>query len=285
MTKLAIIWGFNGECVDVIWTPCSQKMARGSYQTEKAHLKCFSHPHWVSLCFQCCRKAPCRRDLHQWRELLPQATGNQRLCRQAQGWTSQKRVGCPSFLLLLLQFQKPLKAYLPTCVWFHHDKRDRELINFFLCHLFFPSFAFFFFFFLMFLVVVQKINHLNFLHCVDWCVTTLSDDCVWHKACKQMTNQSSPIKETQIITDQTMIKNDDFFFWRTLHCRSKFSSNGTLCYAHVYVLRSETDKRGAAFSRRHVDGSFTSDVNKVLDSLAAKEYLLWVMTSKPSGER
>lgn len=151
MTKLAIIilliiWGFNGECVDLIWTPCSQKMARGSYQTEKAHLKCFSHPHWVSLCFQGCRKAPCRRDLHQWRELLPQATGNQRLCRQAQGWTSQKRVGCPSFLLLLLQFQKPLKAYLPTCVWFHHDKRDRELINFFLCHLF--SFLLLFFSFL-----------------------------------------------------------------------------------------------------------------------------------------
>jgi hypothetical protein len=38
-------------------------------------------------------------------------------------------------------------------------------------------------------------------------------------------------------------------------------------------------------SRRHVDGSFTSDVNKVLDSLAAKEYLLWVMTSKTTGNR
>lgn len=50
----------------------------------------------------------------------------------------------------------------------------------------------------------------------------------------------------------------------------------------VPVLRFETAE---AFSRRHVDGSFTSDVNKVLDSMAAKEYLLWVMTSKPSGER
>ncbi|KAF3857342.1 hypothetical protein F7725_009201, partial [Dissostichus mawsoni] len=37
---------------------------------------------------------------------------------------------------------------------------------------------------------------------------------------------------------------------------------------------SEMDRRGVALSRRHVDGSFTSDVNKVLDSLAAKEYLL-----------
>lgn len=53
----------------------------------------------------------------------------------------------------------------------------------------------------------------------------------------------------------------------------------------VYILRSETGGRAEAFSKRHVDGSFTSDVNKVLDSLAAKEYLLWVMTSKPSGER
>lgn len=53
----------------------------------------------------------------------------------------------------------------------------------------------------------------------------------------------------------------------------------------VYTLRSEMDRRGESFSRRHVDGSFTSDVNKVLDSMAAKEYLLWVMTSKPSGER
>lgn len=50
-------------------------------------------------------------------------------------------------------------------------------------------------------------------------------------------------------------------------------------------LRSEPYRPGEAFSRRHVDGSFTSEVNKVLDSMAAKEYLLWVMTSKPSGER
>ena len=53
----------------------------------------------------------------------------------------------------------------------------------------------------------------------------------------------------------------------------------------VYILRSEQDRWGEAISRRHVDGSFTSDVNKVLDSMAAKEYLLWVMTSKPSGDR
>lgn len=53
----------------------------------------------------------------------------------------------------------------------------------------------------------------------------------------------------------------------------------------VYILRSEKDRWGETLSRRHVDGSFTSDVNKVLDSMAAKEYLLWVMTSKPSGER
>lgn len=52
-----------------------------------------------------------------------------------------------------------------------------------------------------------------------------------------------------------------------------------------YILRSETHRREEAFSRRHVDGTFTSDINKVLDSMAAKEYLLWVMTSKPSGER
>jgi len=53
----------------------------------------------------------------------------------------------------------------------------------------------------------------------------------------------------------------------------------------AYVLRSESDRRGEAVSRRHVDGSFTSDVNKVLDSMAAKQYLLWVMTSRPPGER
>lgn len=53
----------------------------------------------------------------------------------------------------------------------------------------------------------------------------------------------------------------------------------------MYILRSEMERWGETFSKRHVDGSFTSDVNKVLDSMAAKEYLLWVMTSKPSGER
>lgn len=58
----------------------------------------------------------------------------------------------------------------------------------------------------------------------------------------------------------------------------------------MYVLRSETHRRAAAaatalLSRRHVDGSFTSDVNKVLDSMAAKELILWAMNSRPSGER
>uniref|UniRef100_A0A3Q0ST55 Glucagon n=1 Tax=Amphilophus citrinellus TaxID=61819 RepID=A0A3Q0ST55_AMPCI len=53
---------------------------------------------------------------------------------------------------------------------------------------------------------------------------------------------------------------------------------------HDDSLRSEMERRGETFNKRHVDGSFTSDVNKVLDSIAAKEYLLWVMTSKPSGE-
>uniref|UniRef100_A0A4W5QQA8 Glucagon a n=1 Tax=Hucho hucho TaxID=62062 RepID=A0A4W5QQA8_9TELE len=47
---------------------------------------------------------------------------------------------------------------------------------------------------------------------------------------------------------------------------------------------SAEERRNGPMSRRHVDGSFTSDVNKVLDSLAAKEYLLWVMTSKASGK-
>lgn len=56
----------------------------------------------------------------------------------------------------------------------------------------------------------------------------------------------------------------------------------------MYVLRSETHRRAAVtalLSRRHVDGSFTSDVNKVLDSMAAKELILWAMNSRPSGER
>lgn len=53
------------------------------------------------------------------------------------------------------------------------------------------------------------------------------------------------------------------------------------------ALRSDTHRRAAAalLSKRHVDGSFTSDVNKVLDSMAAKELILWAMNSRPSGER
>lgn len=62
-------------------------------------------------------------------------------------------------------------------------------------------------------------------------------------------------------------------------------SNKSLNRTLSHVLRSETHRREDEFSKRHVDGTFTSDVNKVLDSMAAKEYLLWVMTSKPSGER
>uniref|UniRef100_A0A667XHR3 Glucagon / GIP / secretin / VIP family domain-containing protein n=1 Tax=Myripristis murdjan TaxID=586833 RepID=A0A667XHR3_9TELE len=41
---------------------------------------------------------------------------------------------------------------------------------------------------------------------------------------------------------------------------------------------------GEALSRRHVNGTFTSDVNKVLDSMATKEYFLWLMNSEASGE-
>lgn len=66
---------------------------------------------------------------------------------------------------------------------------------------------------------------------------------------------------------------------------SNMIPGGVLSDAPVYVLRFDTDRRPDTLSRRHVDGSFTSDVNKVLDSMAAKEYLLWVMTSKPSGDR
>ncbi|KAE8278603.1 Dipeptidyl peptidase 4 [Larimichthys crocea] len=76
-------------------------------------------------------------------------------------------------------------------------------------------------------------------------------------------------------------KAQDFVRWLMNNKRSGAAEKRP-CRRDLH--QSETDKRGAAFSRRHVDGSFTSDVNKVLDSLAAKEYLLWVMTSKPSGE-
>ncbi len=51
-------------------------------------------------------------------------------------------------------------------------------------------------------------------------------------------------------------------------------------------MRSVADNRGTNLPRRrYVDGSFTSDVNKVLDRIAAKEYLQWVMNSKTSGTR
>lgn len=54
--------------------------------------------------------------------------------------------------------------------------------------------------------------------------------------------------------------------------------------ARVMFMLSAVQTRGAdALRRRHVDGSFTSDVNKVLDSMAAKEYLQWVMGSQSSA--
>lgn len=54
--------------------------------------------------------------------------------------------------------------------------------------------------------------------------------------------------------------------------------------AHVVFMLSAVQMRSAdALRRRHVDGSFTSDVNKVLDSIAAKEYLQWVMSSQSSA--
>lgn len=51
------------------------------------------------------------------------------------------------------------------------------------------------------------------------------------------------------------------------------------------VLRSAGNRGANLLRRRHVDGSFTSDVNKVLDSMAAKEYLQWLMNSKATGAR
>nr|AAB37529.1 glucagon-like peptide-2, GLP-2=proglucagon-derived 3.7 kda protein [Amphiuma tridactylum=three-toed amphiumae, pancreas, Peptide, 33 aa] [Amphiuma tridactylum] len=30
----------------------------------------------------------------------------------------------------------------------------------------------------------------------------------------------------------------------------------------------------------HADGSFTSDINKVLDTIAAKEFLNWLISTK-----
>ncbi|NXO81212.1 GLUC protein, partial [Sitta europaea] len=32
--------------------------------------------------------------------------------------------------------------------------------------------------------------------------------------------------------------------------------------------------------RRHADGTFTSDINKVLDDMAAKEFLKWLINTK-----
>ncbi|XP_039610952.1 glucagon b [Polypterus senegalus] len=34
--------------------------------------------------------------------------------------------------------------------------------------------------------------------------------------------------------------------------------------------------------RRHADGSFTSEINKLLDSIATKEFVNWIMNSKSS---
>uniref|UniRef100_A0A673HMH6 Glucagon / GIP / secretin / VIP family domain-containing protein n=1 Tax=Sinocyclocheilus rhinocerous TaxID=307959 RepID=A0A673HMH6_9TELE len=60
------------------------------------------------------------------------------------------------------------------------------------------------------------------------------------------------------------------------------SAETSLCASSYLSLVA--DNGGANLPRRrHVDGSFTSDVNKVLDSIAAKEYLQWVMNSKTSG--
>lgn len=142
------------------------------------------------MCFQHGREAPCWWDLHQRCELLPQGPGNQRLCRQAQVRTSQKRVGCPSFLpLLLLQYQKP------ACIWFHHDERDRAILSQRANHLLPvpPSFLSLLYF-LDIPCGCAKINHLNFSHCVDWYVPTPSDDCArWlfvTKTCRQAMIQS-----------------------------------------------------------------------------------------------
>lgn len=32
--------------------------------------------------------------------------------------------------------------------------------------------------------------------------------------------------------------------------------------------------------RRHADGTFTSDINKILDDMAAKEFLKWLINTK-----
>lgn len=51
----------------------------------------------------------------------------------------------------------------------------------------------------------------------------------------------------------------------------------------VFMLSGVEMRRMDTLRKRHVDGSFTSDVNKVLDSMAAKEYLQWVMSSQSSA--
>lgn len=138
------------------------------------------------VCFQRCREAPRRRDLHQWCKLLPQGPGRQRLCRHAQVWTSPKKVGCLSFLFLLLFFfqcqKQTLTAFPPVSDstvardrwWQMLNQGGRELISSFSLPLhlyfFFPSFALFLD---VFLCVCAQINHLNFSPCVDWCVTTV----------------------------------------------------------------------------------------------------------------
>lgn len=84
-----------------------------------------------------------------------------------------------------------------------------------------------------------------------------------------------------------MRMTDDFVSWnRRADCAGFHAvTRCGLCLHCVPVYALRLDKLDEPFSKRHVDGSFTSDVNKVLDSMAAKEYLLWVMTSKPSNER
>lgn len=144
----------------------------------------------------------------------------------------------------------------PSCLCLIPPESQRERANQLL--LLVPLFSFF----LDVSCGCAKINHLNFLHCVDWYVTTV---------------------KLLFSTQNMQADNEPIMQWSQQHYHNhspKFKFQHCGPTDTVYILRSES-----AFSRRHVDGSFTSDVNKVLDSMAAKEYLLWVMTSKPSGER
>lgn len=76
----------------------------------------------------------------------------------------------------------------------------------------------------------------------------------------------------------TRAKNVSFTPWHAY---------GAPCFSPCVccTLRLEEPLGIESLQRRHVDGSFTSDMNKVLDNIAAKEYLLWVMNSKPSVAR